>query len=269
VIRLSQFRSLAVSGIFLSLLPITTVVNAQTDTKTDATASKTPVLVELFTAEGCSSCPPADTLLAKLQQLQPVHGAEIIILGEHVDYWDKDGWTDRFSSHDYTDRQTVYATRLHVTSGIYTPQMVVDGTDQFLGSDPNHALKSISTAAQTPKVALTLTALTVNGRKVSGSVSAPAFPFKGDLYAVLVDPTDSTDVKRGENGGKHLDHAGVVRTMQRIGSLKDLASGPRAFSLNAPSDATPSSMRLVVFAQRSDEGPVVAAVSTPITPATP
>jgi hypothetical protein len=268
VIRLSQLRPPAVSGIFLSLLlPI--AAHAQTDTATAAKAARTPVLVELFTAEGCSSCPPADVLLGKLQQLQPVQGADIIILGEHVDYWDKDGWQDRFSSHDFTDRQTVYAAKLHVTSGDYTPQMIVDGSEQFLGSDPQHALKSITTAAETPKVPLTLTNLTVNGRKVSGSVSAPPFPFKGDLYAVLVDPTDSTDVKRGENGGKHLDHAGVVRTMQRIGSLKDLASGPRAFTLSAPSNATPASMRLVVFAQRSDEGPVVAAVSTPVTPVTP
>jgi hypothetical protein len=147
--------------------------------------------------------------------------------------------------------------------------MIVDGTDQFVGNDPTHALHSISSAAQTPKVNLTVTNVTVNGRKVSASVSAPPFAFKGDLYAALVDPVDSTDVKRGENGGKHLEHAGVVRTLQRIGSFKDLAAGPRAFSLNAPSDATPGTMRVVVFAQRSDEGPIVGAVSAPVTPATP
>jgi hypothetical protein len=266
VIHRLPFRPLTISGIFFSLLlPITAVSNAQTAA---APQSRTPVLVELFTAEGCSSCPPADNILAKLEQLQPVSGAQIIILGEHVDYWDKDGWHDRFSSHDYTDRQTEYATRLHVSEGIYTPQMIVDGTDQFNGSDPTHALKSITTAAQTPKVSLTLTNVAVNGRKVSASVSAPPFPFKGDLYAALVDPADSTEVKRGENSGKHLDHAGVVRTLQRVGSFKDLAGGPRNFTLNAPSDATPGSMRVVVFAQRSDEGPIVGAVSAPVTPAT-
>jgi len=263
VIDLRSFRSMTVRGTFLSLLvPIVAAANAQTAAQT----GKSPVIVELFTAEGCSSCPPADTLLSKLEQLQPVNNAQIIILGEHVDYWDKDGWHDRFSSHDYTERQAEYATKLHVSEGSFTPQMIVDGTDQFVGSDAKHALTSITTAAQAPKVVLTVANVTVDGRRVSGEVSAPPFSFKGDLYAALVDPVDTTDVKKGENGGKHLEHAGVVRTMQRIGSLKDLAAGPRKFNLNAPSDATPGTMRVVIFAQRSDMGPIVGAASTPVTP---
>jgi hypothetical protein len=257
-----SLRSLTFFAVLSGLVALTT--NSST-AQTSAT-SRTPVLVELFTAEGCSSCPQADALLGKLEHLQPVNGAQIIILGEHVDYWDKDGWRDRFSSPDYTARQTEYVTKLHVSSGNYTPQMIVDGTDQFLGSDAEHALKSITTAAQTPKVNLTVTNVTVDGRRVSAEVSAPAFSVKGDLYAALVDPVDTTDVKKGENGGKHLEHAGVVRTMQRIGSLKDLAAGPRKFNLSAPSDAVPGSMRVVVFAQRSDMGPIVGAVSTPVTP---
>jgi hypothetical protein len=257
-----RLRSIAVRGFFLSLLiPAAATANAQTGAKPE----RSPVLVELFTAEGCSSCPPADALLGKLEHLQPVNGAQIIILGEHVDYWDKDGWRDRFSSPDNTARQTEYATKLHVSDN-YTPQMIVDGTDQFLGSDAQHAVKSITTAAQTPKISLTVTNVTVDGRRVSAEVSAPPFPYKGDLYAALVDPVDTTDVKKGENGGKHLEHAGVVRTMQRIGSLKDLAAGPRKFNLNAPSDAVPGSMRVVVFAQRSDMGPIVGVASIPVTP---
>ena len=203
MIHLTPFRPLAVSGIFLTLLaPMTAVSGAQTAAK----PSRAPVLVELFTSEGCSSCPPADALLAKLEHVQPVDSAEIIILEEHVDYWEQGGWHDRFSSHQYTDRQSEYATRLHVSNGIYTPQMVVDGTDQFVGNDPAHALHSITTAAQTPKVSLTLTNLAVNGHRVSATVSAPPFPFKGDLYAALVDPVDTTDVKGGENGGPDDDH---------------------------------------------------------------
>ena len=234
--------------------------------QTSGTPTPSPVLVELFTAEGCSSCPPADKLLAKLEQLQPVKGAQIIILGEHVDYWDKDGWLDRFSSPDYTRRQTEYATKLHVSSGIFTPQMIVDGTDQFVGNDAQRALKSIATAAEAPKVELKVANVAVDGRHVTAEVSGPSFPYKGDVYAALVDPVATTDVKRGENGGKHLEHAGVVRTLQRIGSFKDLSTGPHKFTLTAPSDATPGTMRVVVFAQRSDLGPVVGAVSTPVTP---
>jgi hypothetical protein len=262
LVDLSQFRSSVVRGLALGLLLSAAVVASA---QTEAASSKSPVLVELFTSEGCSSCPPADTLLAKLEQLQPVDGAQIIILSEHVDYWEQGGWHDRFESHQYTDRQTEYANRLHVSQGIFTPQMVVDGTDQFVGNDPRRAVNSITTAAKTPKVALTVTNVAVSGKKVSASVSAPPFSFKGDLYAALVDPVDSTDVKKGENGGHHLEHAGVVRTMQRVGSLKDLAAGPHAFSLNAPSDAVPGSMRLVVFAQHSDEGPIAGVVSVPVT----
>ena len=258
----------------LSLRPITVIAvlsgffaltAATSSTAQTAATNRTPVLVELFTSEGCSSCPPADALLGKLEHLQPVNGAQIIILGEHVDYWDKDGWRDRFSSPDYTQRQNEYAAKLHVNDS-YTPQMIVDGTDQFLGSDAQHAVKSITTAAQTQKVSLTVTNVTVDGHRISAEVSAPPFSFKGDLYAALVDPVDTTDVKKGENGGKHLEHAGVVRTMQRIGSLKDLAAGPRKFNLNAPADAVPGSMQVIVFAQRSDMGPIVGAASTPVTP---
>ena len=256
-----SFRSVTLIAALSGFLALT----ASSSTAQTAATNRTPVLVELFTAEGCSSCPPADALLGKLEHLQPVNGAQIIILGEHVDYWDKEGWRDRFSSPDYTARQTEYATKLHVKDN-YTPQMIVDGTDQFLGSDAEHALKSITAAAQTPKVSLTVTNVTVDGHRVFAEVSAPAFSVKGDLYAALVDPVATTDVKKGENGGKHLEHAGVVRTMQRIGSLKDLAAGPRKFNLNAPSDAVPGSMRVVVFAQRSDMGPIVGAVSTPVTP---
>src|SRR5271163_2762301 len=105
-------------------------------------ASRSPVLVELFTSEGCSSCPPADALLAKLDQYQPVANAQIIVLGEHVDYWDELGWHDRFSSHQYTDRQSSYCARFNV-NGPFTPQMVVNGTDQFVGNDGARALTAI------------------------------------------------------------------------------------------------------------------------------
>jgi hypothetical protein len=256
--QLHPFALLALlSGVFASTPSLTAAQPTQ--------ASRTPVLVELFTSEGCSSCPPADALLAKLDKLQPVSGAEIIILEEHVDYWEDGGWHDRFSGHQYTDRQTGYSSRFHLSNGIYTPQMVVDGSEQFVGNDGRQALHSITTAAQAPKAKLTLTGITVDGHRISASVSAPPFTFKGDLYAALVDPVATTDVKGGENGGHHLEHAGVVRALQRVGSLKDLSTAPHVFTLTAPSDAVPGKMRVIVFAQRSDQGPVVGAVSSPVT----
>jgi len=232
-----------------------------------APPNRTPVLVELFTSEGCSSCPPADALLAKLDD-QPIQNAEIIVLGEHVDYWDGLGWHDRFSSHQYTERQNQYSARLGV-DGVYTPQMIVDGSDQFVGNDSTHARRSITVAAQKTKLNLSLSRPMVDARKISASVSLPASSVSsshGELYAALVDATDFTDVRNGENGGRRLQHVGVVRNLQRIGSLKDLGAGPLNFSLNAPGDANVVNMRVVVFAQQSNQGNVLGAVVTDVKP---
>jgi hypothetical protein len=235
-----------------------------------ASENRTPVLVELFTSEGCSSCPPADALLAKLDHDQPFPNAEIIVLGEHVDYWDGQGWHDRFSSSQYTDRQKDYVDHLHVKEGSYTPQMVVDGTDQFVGNNVSRAQEAIQhAAAQGTRLKLTLSKPAVDGHKVSASVSASALDTtkpQGDLYAALVDPTDVTDVHGGENGGRHLQHAGVVRSLQHIGSVKQLTSGPVSFNLKAPGDSKPETMRVVVFAQQTGPGLVLGAVSANVTP---
>jgi hypothetical protein len=260
---MSPLRSIALIATLSGALAIApAIVSAQ-----NTHVNRAPVLVELFTSEGCSSCPPADALLAKLDQSQPITGAEIIVLGEHVDYWDNLGWHDRFSSHQYTDRQGQYSARFNV-DGVYTPQMVVDGANQFVGNDAPHAVRAIQHAEQTPKLTLNVSKPVVDGRKVSASVSVPpaTVETKGDLYAALVDPTDSTEVRGGENGGRRLQHAGVVRTLQRVGSMKDLAKGPVSFSLNAPADAKPAEMRMVVFAQQSGQGAVLGAVSSSITP---
>jgi hypothetical protein len=251
-----QLRLIAIStvGLFLAL-----PVSGQS-----APSPKTPVLVELFTSEGCSSCPPADALLIKLDQEQPLAGAQIIILEEHVDYWEGQGWHDRFSSHQFTDRQNVYGTRFKVES-VYTPQMVVDGSEQFVGTDVAKAKQALTHSAQTAKIGLQLSAISVDHRHVSGAVSiaagSAALP-KGDLFAALVDPTAETDVRGGENGGRKLHHAGVVRSLVRIGSLQNLAGGPVKFTLTAPSDAAPDKERVVVFAQKDGQGAVIGAVQT-------
>jgi hypothetical protein len=233
-----------------------------------AAPARAPVLVELFTSEGCSSCPPADALLARLDHDQPVPSADIIVLGEHVDYWDSLGWHDRFSSHEVTERQNVYAQRFRL-DGPYTPQMVVDGTAQFVGSDSAHILRGIGEAARAHKVALGLSALAMNGTHLTGSVSlAPSAGARAgalgeaDLYAVLVESTASTRVQRGENGGRTLHHASPVLAMQRIGSLDALARAPLPFSLALPPDTASGNIRVIVFAQRTGQGGVVAAVSS-------
>src|SRR5437660_2167157 len=116
----------------------------------------TPILVELFTSEGCSSCPPADALLRTLVETQPVAGAQVIGLGQHVDYWDRQGWRDRFSSAASTDRQQRYAHAFNIDS-IYTPQMVVDGREELVGSDGTRAHRTIVNAAGSPHALVSIT----------------------------------------------------------------------------------------------------------------
>ena len=120
-------------------------------------AAVTPVIVELFTSEGCSDCPPADTLLDKLIAMQPVAGAQIIGLGEHVTYWDRLGWKDRFSADALTSRQETYQTHFR-TESIYTPQMVVDGRLEFVGSDAAAARKAIEKTLAAPHGVVTIDA---------------------------------------------------------------------------------------------------------------
>jgi hypothetical protein len=232
-----------------------------------AQATKTPVLVELFTSEGCSSCPPADRLLAELNARQPIHEADIVVLEEHVDYWDNLGWRDRFSSPLFTVRQTQYAARLNV-SDPYTPQMVVDGKLQFVGNDSAKALAAVRTAIDTRKIALSLTSPVISTGKISAAVSTPdkAKLPHGDLYAALVEPAASTQVRAGENGGRTLNHVNVVRTLQRIGRLQDLADGPVAFTLSPPADIERRSARLVVFAQISGQGAIQGIATAYVTP---
>ena len=228
---------------------------------------RTPVLVELFTSEGCSSCPPADALLSRLQHEQPIPDAEIIVLGEHVDYWDGLGWRDRFSSQQYTARQNQYGERFRLDS-VYTPQMIVDGSAQFVGNDQTAAWRAVAAAVHTMKLPLTISNPMIVGQKVSATVAATqAKGPDADLYAALVDPMDATEVRHEENGGRRLQHVAVVRTLTRIGSTQDLARGPVHFSIGAPGAATPSTMQIVVFAQQAQLGPIVGVAMSAIAPA--
>src|ERR1700685_2265308 len=132
--------------------------------KTAETAARVPVLVELFTSEGCYTCPPADGFLQKLDG-QPVAGAEMIVLSEHVDYWNHIGWKDPYSARFYSDRQSAYARRLGL-SDVYTAQMIVDGISEFVGSDEELADKAFAKALAKPKIAVSLSSVSIGSANV-------------------------------------------------------------------------------------------------------
>jgi hypothetical protein len=184
---------------------------------------RTPVLVELFTSEGCSSCPPADDALARLAQKQPVPGAELIALGFHVDYWDYIGWKDRFASPEYGARHRRYALNGD-DNRVYTPQMVVDGERSFVG-DEDEARTQAALAAKRSKVPLSLTA-SVDGDTVVVRVRTDSAPAAGlELWAVLAEDGLSSEVKRGENAGRKLAHVAVVRTLKALPAPKAEGGG--------------------------------------------
>ncbi|HTP50238.1 MAG TPA: DUF1223 domain-containing protein [Anaeromyxobacteraceae bacterium] len=221
-----------------------------------------PVLVELFTSEGCSSCPPADAVLARLVQDQPVPGAEIVALGEHVDYWDDSGWKDSFSSPRFTERQELYVRRLRVASA-YTPQLVVAGRYQVLGSDGSAARAAIATAARTPSGEVTLRVLP--GPDSGGAVDVRAsWPGGGDADVVLalVEDHATTRATGGENAGRTLEHAAVVRFLSTIGSARG------AFASRVPIDRrrVSGAGRVVVFVEAPGGGPVLAVAAARLPP---
>ena len=199
--------------------------------------ARVPVLVELFTSEGCSSCPPADRIL---EQLDP----QVVILSEHVDYWDHLGWKDRFSSHAVTQRQEDYARLLHL-DGPYTPQMVVDGTTEFNGSDGARARQVLTAEAQRPKAAVRI------ARTASGlQVDVTGAPHSAGVYLAIADNAAESQVGAGENHGRLLHHVAILRTLRKLGSVKK--GGAFSQLVEAPGPA----QRAVVFVQESDLGAI-------------
>src|SRR5258708_605041 len=160
--------------------------------------SPVPVVVELFTSEGCSSCPPADVLLRTLDSAQPIPGVQLIVLGEHVDYWDDLGWKDTYSSHAFTVRQGNYARSLRI-AGPYTPQMVVDGNIEFVGSDRARADKAFQKARSLPKVGIRISSVRIEKGAVLAHLETDALSSKGEVFVALCLDSGESQVLRGEN----------------------------------------------------------------------
>jgi len=221
-----------------------------------ASPAPTPIIVELFTSEGCSDCPPADAFLKTMDSTQPVSGAQLIVLEEHVDYWDDLGWRDPFSSHSLTLRQEDYVTRLRLASA-YTPQMVVDGAYQFVGSDRRSAAKAFESARSTAKVAIRISSLNNEGGSLRMRIETGPVPAKAEVVVALAVEHAESQVQRGENGGRHLEHVAIVRNLMPVGKADNGGVFSKEISVSTKSFAAPG--RVIVFLQEPNQGKILGA----------
>jgi len=266
-----KFIGAALIAVSLGLLAVgaisrRTTEASQTPTTPATPGIRTPVIVELFTSEGCSSCPPADANLARLEEKQPVGSAEIIALEEHVDYWNNLGWADPFSGAEWTARQQSYAETFR-NGSVYTPQMVVDGKTEFVGSREREARQTIEQASRQSKAAVIISA---DGNEAAGSrkfnvqvgqLPAAAAGDTAEVWLAVTETQLHSNVTRGENAGEDLHHAAVVRALRRLGSAalnKDVS-----FAEETNVSVNPSwkreNLRVVIFVQEKNSRRILGA----------
>ncbi|HKF53750.1 MAG TPA: DUF1223 domain-containing protein [Candidatus Acidoferrales bacterium] len=236
-----------------------------------ANSTSKPVLVELFTAEGCSDCPRAEEL-AKRMETEPLRGINLIVLEEHVDYWNKYGWIDPFSSGDWTARQLEYVGKTPKPDP-YTPEMVIDGGAQFPGGDGRQAQAAINAAAAAPETNLSVTQESLDA-KGEGEFKISAGRLEGDapgdpveVWIAVTEDGLSSAVKAGENAGHTLYHAAVLRYLHKVGAAQ--GSGDAAFTGDAKvkinSKWNRKDVNVVVFLQDKKSMKVLGVASTKLT----
>jgi hypothetical protein len=219
------------------------------------------ILVELFTSEGCSSCPPADALLREIDGKYAA-GRLIVGVSEHVTYWNQLGWSDPFSDASYTERQSGYGRKFRLDS-VYTPQMVIDGEEQITGSDGRALLNAIQTEKQRKPLSIHILSAGVEGDALNVNFAIDGdLPKRGaDVFLVLADDSDRSDVLRGENSGQGLTHVSVARAISRVTAVK--SSENRTIRVPLPPSSRAQAARprhMILFAQTPDMGPVLGVV---------
>jgi len=205
-------------------------------------ANRGPVVIELFTSQGCSSCPPADKLLATLSKNYP----EAIVLSEHVDYWNWLGWKDPFSAALFSERQRRYARALK-QSEVYTPEMIVDGVTGFVGRDERAATAAISKRAQISKLRIKLIAMPDAQKKfLNVRLENKDLKLSKDEYLIVFLTQDNLSVKvgAGENSGRLLNHTGVARAAKPFDTVP-----VQNFSLPIPTNANLASIKVIALRQ--------------------
>ena len=220
-----------------------------------AVNSSRKVLVELFTSQGCSSCPSADRLVSSLAQTD----TNLIVLSFHVDYWDRLGWKDVFSSHDYTLRQEQYVQTLHAES-VYTPQAVVQGQFEMVGSNKSGLTNALSKVReQNADVTLTANA-SANNNIITVNNEVSKVTSNEQVVVALVQTHASTNIARGENSGVTLTGYNVVRSLSAI----PLTKSNNSMQLSLPSDLKRDNASVIVFIQDVSSKKVVAATEVKI-----
>ena len=206
-----------------------------------------PVVVELFTSQGCSSCPPADAFLGELAQRR-----DVIALAFHIDYWDYIGWKDPFASPDFTKRQRGYAGALGLRS-VYTPQMVIDGRVDAVGSHRTRVEELIRKSSHVPKLAVTLEPAAGKAKLIlpEARLERPA-----TIWLAIYDREERTMVKRGENAGRESSDYNIVRALRHVASWDGRA---QAIEVDL-SEAIADGMSGAILIQSAEQGPVIGAV---------
>jgi hypothetical protein len=262
--RVTTMKTVLISVI--ALLAAAAWLSPTGSNSAQAGGAATPVLVELFTSEGCSSCPPADRFLQKLDT-QPVPGAEMIVLSEHVDYWNHIGWKDPYSAHFYSERQSAYAKRFGLGS-VYTPQMVVDGSSEFVGSNSELAGKAFAKVLGTSKISVRLSSISTDASNnlrahlEVGTLESSFTSREAEVYVAIALNHAESQVSTGENAGHKLAHVSVVRSLAKIGVLKRGQLLAKDIQLKVESGSDSRNLRLIAFVQEPGQGRILGATST-------
>ena len=236
-------------------------------------AERVPVVLELFTSEGCSSCPPADALLARIAEQQPVAGADVIALEEHVDYWDHQGWVDPFSSAQWTQRQRDYALRFP-DHGVYTPELVVNGRSGFVGSRAGETYRAITDAVRQDHTVLVVSILKSdkgNHERVrieAGKLLAAQQDDTAEVWLAITETGLHSAVNGGENSGQDLHHAPVVRSFRKAGIAAPNAAPSFMGESDLKVDSTwkRANLRIVAFIQERRSRHILGAAATRLEP---
>jgi hypothetical protein len=264
---LNRTLALLIGAVAMVALVMTSLAREPQDQKASAVAEagsavEHPILVELFTSEGCSSCPPADALLMRMDETQTIPHGRLIVLSEHVDYWDHQGWRDPHSSAQLTERQEAYRHTLGLET-VYTPQMIIDGTHEFVGKDAEkvHVLEA---AAMAPKLPVRISELSFQEGspallRARVEVDPDAKTHHANVYVALALDHVESQVSGGENVGKHLSHVAVVEQLDKVGTIKKESAFAQDVQLKLKSGMDPANLRVIAFVQEPGPGKVLGA----------